>query len=154
MSFWYFCVASCNDNAIFVCFSLICRESLGFLQEMYEWNAKMLGPFLGILVSVETLGLDWLITCSHSFTVSVFEIFEKMWHSDFSYKKGEVGKIGGCFKKWGRVSLIFILTLSSVLFLWVFGVCLCMFGVCLCVFHLSTPFLSFVFVFHRKDLVL
>ena len=27
----YFCVASCNNNAIFVGFSLICLESLGFL---------------------------------------------------------------------------------------------------------------------------
>ena len=32
MSFQYFCVASSNNNAIFVGFSLICLESLGFLQ--------------------------------------------------------------------------------------------------------------------------
>ena len=42
--------------------------------------------------------------------------------SDFSYKKGGVGKIGGCFTK-GRVPLIFILTFSGVKFLEVFDVC-------------------------------
>ena len=31
LSFWYFCVVSCNNNAIFVEFSLISLESLGFL---------------------------------------------------------------------------------------------------------------------------
>ena len=38
MSFQYFCVASCNNNAIFVWFSLICFERLGFL----EWNLLQL----------------------------------------------------------------------------------------------------------------
>ena len=32
MNFQYFCVASCNNNAIFEGFSLICPESLGFLK--------------------------------------------------------------------------------------------------------------------------
>ena len=40
--------------------------------------------------------------------------------------------------------------LSSVIFLKVFGVCVC---VCVCVFCLFTPFLSALFVFHRKNLV-
>ena len=32
MNFQYFCVASCNNNAIFEGFSLICSESLSFLK--------------------------------------------------------------------------------------------------------------------------
>ena len=31
VSFQYFCIASCNNNEIFVWFSLICLDSLGFL---------------------------------------------------------------------------------------------------------------------------
>ena len=41
LSFQYFCVASCNNNAIFVGFSLICLESLGFLKEdFWQWKEK------------------------------------------------------------------------------------------------------------------
>ena len=43
------------------------------------------------------------------------------------------------------MSLIFILTLSNVIFLWMGGVCL------FCLFKL---YLSVFFVFHRKNLVL
>ena len=46
--------------------------------------------------------------------------------SDFRHKKGGVGKIEGSFKK-GGLLLIFILTLSSVIFLWVFDECVCVF---------------------------
>ena len=71
----------------------------------------------------------------------VFKIFEKRRDSDFFHIKGGVSKIGGYFKKE-------VVSLSSVIFLWVFGVCVCVF-----VFCLSTPFLS-ALVFHRKNLVL
>ena len=74
-----------------------------------------------------------------------FRNFRKKGGSDFSHKSGGVGKKGG------GVSLIFILTLSSVIFHRVSRVCVC---VCVCVFCLFTPFLSVLLVFHRKNLVL
>ena len=40
-SFWYFCVASCNNNAIFAGFSLTCLESLGF----FNFNQFNNSPF-------------------------------------------------------------------------------------------------------------
>ena len=55
------------------------------------------------------------IKCSSNFSIS---------GQDFSsHKNGGVGKIGGVVLKRRAVSLIFVLTLSSVIFLWVFGVC-------------------------------
>ena len=41
---------------------------------------------------------------------------------NFSHKKGHAGKLGKVVLNKG-VSLIFILTLSNVIFLWVFGLC-------------------------------
>ena len=52
-------------------------------------------------------------------------------------------KLVGLFKKKGGVSLIFILTLSSVIFLWVFGVCV---YVCVCVFFIYTIYISIIYV--------
>ena len=74
------------------------------------------------------------------------------------HKKGGVGEIGVLFlKKGGGVSLIFILTypfqcyLSLSVWCLVFDVCVC---VCVCVFCLFTPFLSALFVFDIKSLVI
>ena len=66
--------------------------------------------------------------------------------SDFSHKKGGVGKIRFFLKK-GGVSLIFILTspFQCYLFLSVW---------CVCVFCLFTPFLSVLLVYNRKNLIL
>ena len=64
--------------------------------------------------------------------VRVFKIFEKKKRgSDFSsHKNGGVQKIGGVVLKKVGVSPLFVLTnLHSVIFLWVFGVCVC---VCVC----------------------
>ena len=44
MSFLYFWVASCNNNAILVGFSLICLESLGFLQRNRKSFVNFLYP--------------------------------------------------------------------------------------------------------------
>ena len=66
--------------------------------------------------------------------VRVFKIFEKKKRgSDFSsHKNGGVQKIGGVVLKKVGVSPLFVLTnLHSVIFLWVFGVCVC---VCVRVF--------------------
>ena len=70
--------------------------------------------------------------------------------SDFSHKKGGVGLIVGVvLKKKGGVLLTFILTNPFQCYLslnvWWVGVC---------VFCLFTPFLSVLFVFHRKTLVI
>ena len=77
--------------------------------------------------------------------------------SDYSsHKKRRIGKIGGIVLEKGdgggvgvgavtQTQTSYWLTLSSVTFLWVFGVCL---------FCLFTPFLSVLFVFHKKNLVL
>ena len=46
--------------------------------------------------------------------------------SDFSHKKGGIGKIGGCFKK-GGVSLVFILTDSFQCYLSLSVCCVCVF---------------------------
>ena len=75
----------------------------------------------------------------------------------FHIEIGRVGKIGAFFKKKaegeGAVSLIFILTnpFQCYLSLSVWCVCVC---VCVCVFCLFAPFISILFVFHRKNLVL
>ena len=53
-------------------------------------------------------------------------------------------------KKEGYHLFSYQLTLSSIIFHWVFGACKC---VCVCVFCLFTPLVS-VFVFYRKNLVL
>ena len=55
------------------------------------------------------------IKCSSNFSISGLDFS--------SHKNGGVGKIGGVVLKRRAVSLIFVLTLSSVIFLWVFGVC-------------------------------
>ena len=44
MSFLYFCVVSCNNNAISVGFSLICLESLGILQRNWKSFANFFYP--------------------------------------------------------------------------------------------------------------
>ena len=67
--------------------------------------------------------------------------------SDFSsHKNGGVGKIGSLVLK-KVVSIFFILTNTFQCYLslsiW-----------CVCVFCLFTPFLSVLFVFHSKNLVL
>ena len=73
---------------------------------------------------------------NHSWGVEFSKFFEKRGSSDFSsHKNGGVGKIGGVvLENGGRggVSLNAILKLSSIIFLWVFGVR---------VFCLFTPFL-------------
>ena len=56
-------------------------------------------------------------------------------------------------KKEGGVSRIFILTNPFQCYLFRSVSCLCVY-VCVCVFCLFTPFLSELFVFHRKNLVL
>ena len=60
-----------------------------------------------------------------------FQNFPKRgWGSDFSHKKGGVGKAGGSFKK-GKYRLFsYWLNLFSVNFLWVFGVHVCVFFIC------------------------
>ena len=81
------------------------------------------------------------IKCSSNFSIS---------GPDFSsYKNEGVGKIGGVVLKRRAVSLIFVLTLSSVIFLWVFGVC-----VCVCLFCLFTPFLLVLFVSQEEPCLL
>ena len=74
--------------------------------------------------------------------VSVFEIFAKRGGLDFSLEKS-VGKIGGSLKK--GVTLIFILGNPFYCYLSLSV---------RCVFCLFTPFLSVLFVFNRKNLVL
>ena len=44
MSFQYFCFASCNNNVVFVGFSLICLESLGFLYRNWKSFVNFLPP--------------------------------------------------------------------------------------------------------------
>ena len=61
--------------------------------------------------------------------------FPKKGDSDFSHKNGGVGKIGGWIKKEGYHLFSYLVTLSSVIFLWVFGVfVLCLFAPFLSVF--------------------
>ena len=60
----------------------------------------------------------------------------------FSNKKGRAGKIGGILR---NGNLWLVLTLSKVIFLSVYVLCL---------FPSFTPFLTVSFVFHRKNLVL
>ena len=85
-----------------------------------------------------------------------FQIFEKRRVvSDFSHKKGEIGKVRGSFLKKGGVSLIFILTNPFQCYLSECLVCVCVWVwvwvyVCMCVFNLLIPFLSVLLVFHRK----
>ena len=70
-----------------------------------------------------------------------FRKFYKKESLYFPRKKGGVGEIGwSCFKK--GVPLIFLLTLSSIIFLRVFGIC---------VFCLFTPIsTSIIFVSHEE----
>ena len=72
-----------------------------------------------------------------------FQNFQKKRVSDFAHIKGGVGKIGGCFRKGGVITYFHINPFQCYLHLSVWCVC--------CLF---TPFLSVLFLFHRKNLVL
>ena len=84
----------------------------------------------------------------------IFRNLPKKWGgSDFSHKKGGVGKTGRCLQN--RVSLIFVPTnpFQCYLSLSVCCVCVCV-CVRVCVSCLSIPFQSVLFLFHGKSLVL
>ena len=72
-----------------------------------------------------------------------FQNFQKKRVSDFAHIKGGVGKIGGYFRKGGVITYFHINPFQCYLHLSVWCVC--------CLF---TPFLSVLFLFHRKNLVL
>ena len=119
----------CSPHPMFIT-SLLCPTKI--FRNPEKWLVIIVGTFLPFL--------KW----------GGFEFSRKRGEgggSDFSHKKGGVGKIGGCFEKgWFFSSLFFILTNPFQYYLlqseWWF------------LFSLFTPYLSVFFVFHGKNLFL
>ena len=78
MSFWYFCVVSCNNNAIFVGFSLICLQSFGFPLNIMYLLCIYKNPIISSLFKIDTLNFNmYILTILTYFITVVRTIFPK-----------------------------------------------------------------------------